>query len=314
MHLDSCARDSLQGAWLLVPEVTHITPHAAPTTGPLIDYCRRFGLRVAFVFYDALPLKFDLYLPMRTAHQEYMRELGRADLVLAISENSLRDYRASTGDTGVAGGLATAHAVSCPLPAEFPGVPRAVDTLQSDDKESRILSVGSIDQRKNQVALIKAFQAAMAEKPGRAATLTLVGGLSPEVAGQVREAAQDRGIMFRAMVGDDELIRLYRECTFTVFPSVEEGFGLPIAESLWFGKPCICADFGAMDEIARGGGCLQVDTRSEGAIREAIARMIDDRELRTRLAREARSRNLRTWHEYAAAVVSHMTASPGNGP
>ena len=50
---------------------------------------------------------------------------------------------------------------------------------------------------------------------------------------------------------------MYRECAFAAFPSVEEGYGLPIIESLWFGKPCLCAGFGSMAEIAEAGGCLR---------------------------------------------------------
>jgi glycosyltransferase involved in cell wall biosynthesis len=48
----------------------------------------------------------------------------------------------------------------------------------------------------------------------------------------------------------------YRDCDFTVYPSLVKGFGLPIVESLWNCRPCICANFGEMAEIAKEGVCL----------------------------------------------------------
>ncbi len=82
-----------------------------------------------------------------------------------------------------------------------------------------------------------------------------------------------------------------------------EGFGLPITESLWHGRPCICADFGVMAEHARGGGCLTVDTRDAAALAEAIRQLATDASLRHRLAREAIERPLKTWREYADDIV-----------
>ena len=63
-------------------------------------------------------------------------------------------------------------------------------------------------------------------------------------------------------------------CDFTVYPSVEEGFGLPILESLWCGKPAICANFGAMLEVAEaGGGC---DGHRRDGMSGAMAKAIVD--------------------------------------
>jgi len=58
-------------------------------------------------------------------------------------------------------------------------------------------------------------------------------------------------------------IRLIENALFTVYPSLMEGFGIPILESLWHGKPCVCGGNGALGEVARGGGCLIVDQTSE---------------------------------------------------
>jgi glycosyltransferase involved in cell wall biosynthesis len=298
------SEEPLEGHWLLVPEVTHITPHATPPTRDVVTYCRTHGMRLAFVFYDALPLKHALYAAQREPHERYMAEIAEGDVIFPISQHSggdLQSFLASKGE-----GKNKPIVAACPLPGEFPGVPRAQEAHAGSTHPLRILSVGSIDRRKNQAALIEAFVQWHDAHPTVPATLTLVGGLSPETAPAVKRATARSDVRFLATVDDAALIALYRSASFSVFPSLDEGFGLPILESLWFGRPCICANFGAMSEAAAGGGCVTVDTRSVDAIREAIGRLAGDESLRMRLSREAVGREIGTWHSYAAALVARL--------
>ena len=114
------------------------------------------------------------------------------------------------------------------------------------------------------------------------------------------------GVRWRERVDHNELNRLYRECDFTVYPSVLEGFGLPVIESLWLGRPCVCANFSVMAENAAGGGCLTCDVRDPQSLAEAIIRLAESPERRRQLAHEAIARPLKTWHEYAVAVLAAM--------
>lgn len=112
------------------------------------------------------------------------------------------------------------------------------------------------------------------------------------------------------MPGDSALVKEYNKCHFTVYPSLEEGYGLPILESLWYGKPCICRNYGAMAEAAEGGGCLMVDTTDAGKLAEAILLLSEDKRLRARLGEEAVSRHLKTWAEYAGEILQHLADRP----
>ena len=89
-----------------------------------------------------------------------------------------------------------------------------------------------------------------------------------------------------------------------VYPSIEEGFGLPIGESLWLGAPCLYHDGSAMAETAPGGGTFAVDMLDERSMAEAISACATDPRLLGGLAKEARERRLASWDDYAAEVLS----------
>ncbi len=93
---------------------------------------------------------------------------------------------------------------------------------------------------------------------------------------------------------------------FSVFPSLLEGFGLPVAESLASGTPVITSRYGSMAEIARGGGALLVDPRDVDDLERQMRRLLTDDELLERLRDEARSRDFGTWDQYAHDVWSFL--------
>jgi glycosyltransferase involved in cell wall biosynthesis len=111
-------------------------------------------------------------------------------------------------------------------------------------------------------------------------------------------------------VNDETLHEVYRSCRFTVYPSLFEGFGLPIAESLWHGKPVVCGGNGALGEVACGGGCLIVDQTSAEALADGIKKLLVDRPLYARLRDEARARKFRSWADYTNKLLAHLQTTP----
>src|ERR1019366_1824665 len=104
----------------------------------------------------------------------------------------------------------------------------------------------------------------------------------------------------------------YQEATFTIYASTIEGFGMPIMESMWHGRPCLCADHGVMAELAADGGCFTADVDHEVPLAEAIYTMATDHALLLRLAREAVARPMKTWAEYAITILDTLHAqTPG---
>ncbi len=109
-------------------------------------------------------------------------------------------------------------------------------------------------------------------------------------------------------VSDAELDTLLAQADFTIFSSYEEGFGLPIIESLWNGLPCLCHDSGAIAETAEGGGCLTVDMLDVAAIADGIAKLAFDAETIERLKREISKRRIKTWEDYALELLGDLAA------
>lgn len=286
--------------WLIVPEVTHINYLQFPVTLDLLQWSRRAGLKVGFIYYDAIPLRRDELHDMAPKHAEYMQQLLLADIVWPISQWSADDLVAFWIKHECASNKTIPEVEVIHLPGESQLCARILEPL---DGEMLVLSVGSIEPRKNQIQLIKAFESYRKLHPNSEWRLTLVGNLHPLVAEEVvRAQHSDKAIQHVGHVSDEELDSLYRSCAFTVFPSVEEGFGLPILESLWYGKPCVCANFGAMAEVAAGGGCYIVDTHDQAKLEEAIASLIADDDMRHRLALQAVSRSILTWCDYGSVI------------
>jgi FkbM family methyltransferase len=293
--------------WLVVPEVTHITHHAAPVTLDIIMAARSMGMLIGFVYYDAIPVRLPEYASASEQHERYMQTLLLADLILPISQRSADEIEQYFIEYQQARSQLP-RIIATPLPGESALAPRESEARPGLG-EKIILSVGSIEPRKNQLALVEAFERFAATPEGREWRLILAGHLRGDVAERLNAAMKRQGrIQYKAHPSDDELDELYRRATLTVFPSVEEGFGLPILESLWYGVPCICANFGAMAEVAAGGGCITVDTRDFTKIADALSLLAADPQKLGALSRQAVDRKMPGWGSYAETVRASLNS------
>ena len=112
----------------------------------------------------------------------------------------------------------------------------------------------------------------------------------------------DRHIRFVDGPSDAELVHLYRNCAFTVFPSYHEGWGLPVTESLSFGKPCIAADNTSLREAGQG-LAMHVDELDGPAWLAAIKRLTLDLEYRRECSALIAARyQPRTWHDVGEEI------------
>lgn len=310
VHLAAADAGRLEGSWLLLPEVPHVAGDDAPNLAVALDYARFYGLRTAAIFYDLIPLRQPGYESMSTAHEQYARALVGADLLLAISEFSARDllewWAAQDYESSR---LPRVRALA--LPEEILGLPRVTVPPSLPNGPIGFVSVGTVEPRKNQVEAMSAFARLCTRRPDLDLRLDVVGAIHHAVADDVRRlVARERRIRLHEYLADANVRSLVAASHATVFTSLYEGFGLPIAESLWQGTPCLCSDHGSMVELAAGGGCMTVPAGDGTAIERALERLAEDSSLRLRLAREACTRELRSWRDYGDEVLAALVATP----
>lgn len=286
---------------LIVPEL--FGPPVARDLRNLFLHVR--GPRVA-LFLDAIPLRFPELTPPGTVARfpGYMRELLMFDGIAAISEES-RDSLCRYWQWL---GIGNPPPVTA-LPLGVDPVPRSAAGLAPTNVTPVVLSVGTLEGRKNHLALLEACEQLWAQ--GRTFELRVIGHVNAETGGaalsrlQALQAA-GRPLRYDGPATDEQISTAYAECAFTVYPSIAEGFGLPVIESLARGKPCICSGKGALGEITRNGGCLALESLDAPAIAAAIASLLESREKREALASVASQRTFKSWAEYTTELTTWM--------
>lgn len=265
------------------------------------------GPRVA-IFHDAIPLKFpELTSAGNVARfPVYLRELLLFDGVAAVSADSaasLRDYWRWLGVEQAP----PVHAISLGL--DSPIVPTVGATKVLASSLPRILSVGTIEGRKNHLALLEACESLWRE--GFVFELELIGLARPDTAAPALEKmaalrASGRSLVYHGSASEASLHKAYARAAFTVYPSIIEGFGLPVLESLQYGKPCVCSARGALGESACDGGCLALDSVDAISLAAAIRRLLSNFGELAELATAAQQRKFKTWSEFASEMTAWM--------
>jgi glycosyltransferase involved in cell wall biosynthesis len=170
----------------------------------------------------------------------------------------------------------------------YPGVPEVYFHAQpTPARKPYVLFVGTIEPRKNVDALLDAWQQfrlrdeydlVVAGSQGWAAARTLA-----------RLTSRPPGVRYLGYVSEDELPGLTAGASAFVYPSLYEGFGIPVAQAMAAGVPVITSNTSCLPEIA-GEGALLVDPRSPTEIRAALEKLLTSAELRQKLGASARAR------------------------
>jgi glycosyltransferase involved in cell wall biosynthesis len=216
--------------------------------------------------------------------------------------------------SGVVGPQVRAVRLPAEVPAPDSGASDQVRAALGVDDRPIVLCVGSHEPRKNHLAVLHA--ARLQWTRGDDFSLVFVGGnawASAEFEATVTELREaGRAVHTVRALSDDLLFAAYRSARLTVFPSLIEGFGLPVAESIACGTPVITSDYGSMAELAEGGGTVLVDPRDDHGIADALHRLLSDDDLHAWLAGEAAARPVRTWDDYARDTWDYLVGFDGS--
>ncbi len=187
---------------------------------------------------------------------------------------------------------------------------RVLLAMGRPDTEPLVLVVGSHEPRKNHGTVLQAAERLWRE--GLAFRLAFIGGQgwnSDAFRRRLDElAAAGRPVRTFSGLDDTQLWSAYRLATVTVFPSLNEGFGLPVAESLSCGTPVVTSGFGSMAEIAQAGGTVLVDPRDDDDVTAGLRRVLTEEDLLARLRDEAGRWPRRTWDDYAREMWDYLVA------
>lgn len=286
-------------------------------TGELFSEAERPGFaefissgrcRTAAIFADAIPMKLPhITWPQSVArHPHYLKLLARFERVWAISEASrveLVDYwRWLELDR-------TPPVEVLPLGADMGRSPRRTVLPTAAVGTKLLLCVGIIEPRKNQTFLLDVAEQLWAE--GVDFELHLVGRVNPHfgrpIATRIKALARrERRLIYHEAASDEVLAGLYARAHATVCPTIAEGCGLPLLESLWQGVPCVCSDLPVLRENADGGGCVPVPMSDQAAWATTMKQLLVDGAFHAQLAREATSRGLPTWSEAAGRLAEGL--------
>lgn len=272
---------------------------------------REDGVRIAVLIHDLIPVRRPDWLP---PHQV---ERFRAWLTatLAATSHVLTLSRFTAGDVmtyAARQGIAVAAPVVLPagssrLPAGTgvaPGLPVA---------GTYVLFVSTLEARKNHAVLVQVWQRLMAEvragsrAPDSVPQLVFAGRVGTGVADLLQQLDNSRWVSGRIRLlrepGDSEIRALYQGCLFSTLPSLFEGWGLPLGESLALGKPCLAARGTALEE-AGGDLCRYFDPENVGDAYRAVTALLDTPGAIAAWQADVRRRyRPSSWDDAAAAIV-----------
>lgn len=261
----------------LRPDVLHVPAFAAPIGwhGPLV-------MTIHDLAFLKVPEQSSLYA--RLYWQYLLREsVRRAQQIIAISAQTVAELHSFWSIEPERVHLI--HNALRPSLQRAAVSTEAIQAMQQRYGDCYILHVGRIMPRKNVETLIQAFDLLAARFPDL--HLVLTGGAGHGSAGvlqQIEDSPYRDRIHQAGWVSDQDMGALYAGAQALVFPSKHEGFGLPTLEAMACGTPVVASFEAASVEIA-GGAIVRTDCSTPPPLADAIAQVLTDHDLRTRLIR-----------------------------
>ena len=240
----------------------------------------------------------------RKDFDRYLRFLGLIERVICPSTATAKEWKRFQAEEGIVG--PEPEVLPWPIhgePVAFP-VDKGLNPL--------VLCVGTLEPRKNHSSLLDAAEILWSK--GVEFELVLAGRVREKSERDIPErveklARAGRKVSWTGPVSDQMLEDLYQRSSFTVFPSLAEGYGLPIAESLARGRPCVCSDSGAMGEIATGGGCLTTDVATPDKLAKSMEKLLREKDLLEDLVEQAKARTWPDWEDWLNLLIGNSGGS-----
>jgi glycosyltransferase involved in cell wall biosynthesis len=285
----------------------------------LLNDLRRADVNVYVFIHDLIQIRNPEYV-----HETANREFSRAFIdILAVSshiltnsyfvKNEVEKYIEQKLDY-------TVPVLPVPLATELGTASGTIQEIQEDldhlVKDGFVLCVSTIEARKNHQYIVSIWERLIERFPNRIPNLVFVGKWGWKIE-EFREnlAKSDylggRLFIYNA-ISDTALSMLYQKCLFTIYPSFAEGFGLPIGESLAYGKPCIASNTTSMPEVG-GTFCKYFDPFDvDDGYRVISETLSDPGALDAWTQRVERDFKVRTWSKFSEELFLTLLAHKGD--
>jgi glycosyltransferase involved in cell wall biosynthesis len=223
--------------------------------------------------------------------------IRRAEQLLCISEATRRDLIAcfpKAEPKARVVPLAADDRFRRPLPASQLAESRSRYGLNRDF----VLCAGTLEPRKNLLRVLEAHAGLSLE-----IQLVLVGPPGWEFEPILEQARRQANVRVLGQVPDEDLAALYQACTVFCYPSLYEGFGLPLLEAMASGAACVTSSVSSLPEVG-GNAVVYVDPADVGEIRRAIERLVESEPARAAFGERAKKRAaLFSWDRTAARTL-----------
>lgn len=280
-------------------------------------YMRKNGnVRVVTCCYDLIPVLYPQYCvsDVASSFASYFLDIADgSDLILCISEQSRVDLIRMLQTAGGATPPTHVFPLGDNVPISLSIEPS--DTVKEVLSTPFILYVSTVERRKNHEVLYRAYHllCAAGKRPDlpRLVFVGMAGWGVTELLKDIELDPTTKGLIVHlSNVTDEELADLYNAAEFCVFPSLYEGWGLPVGEALSLGKAVICSNRGSLPEVAME-SARYIDPWNPNEWAEEIHRMATDEEWRSQWEKKARELyRARTWKDAAVsiseAIQSHI--------
>jgi glycosyltransferase involved in cell wall biosynthesis len=266
-------------------------------------YLQPFGPRIVMTLHDAGPWR---YAQALTVHGRlYFRTLlargtHRSARVITVSEHAKSEI------VHFLGGRYLSKISVIPEAARPEFAIPCSDAFKEEVRtrfelpDSYLFTVSTVEPRKNLVTLLDAYARLKQRSGSTCPPLVIVGRKgwnNDDILGYMSEL--EGSVRFPGFVSDEELIALYQMATCLVFPSLYEGFGLPVVEAMMAGCPVITSTTSSLPEVA-GDAALLVDPLNADELVAAMQRVLQDENLRSEMSQKGRSWSAHfSWKETA---------------
>ncbi|RUS44219.1 glycosyltransferase [Cohnella sp. AR92] len=291
----------------------HLSPSQFETYKNMMPERSWFGtVRVAVTLYDVIPLVYEqqfLNDRIRPVYWEAIKLIRSCDAIFAISETTKQDAARLAGIdpdkitvimAGLDPGFEAAAASPSKGAANYYGIMRPY-----------VMCTGGSDPRKNTAALIDAFLS-VNKRLKNTYQLVVACSMSEEekaiYRGRASVGGDPNALVLTGYVPDSELIELYKGAKLFAFPSLYEGFGLPVLEAMACGTPVLTSNSSSLREISGDAACL-VHPESTEDIAEKMVLLLSQPELLKKLSQRGLKQAARfTWSKASRLVLDTYEA------